>query len=290
MKAMTITEFFKKYPNDKTCLDHVMEVRYGTAHVCKNCDKKSKFHKLKNRRAYSCQYCGDHVYPCSGTLFESSRTSLQLWFYAMYLFSTTRHGVPAKELERQLGVTYKAAWRMGHEIRKHMGLVDGDPKLSGDIEIDETYIGGKRPGKRGRGAAGKTVLFGMMERNGDIMTKVVPNVRRHTLQPIIKENIEHGSTLHTDELPSYRDLKNHGFKHDTVNHGAGEYVRGNVHVNGLEGYWSNFKKSIKGTHIHVSRKHLGKYSKEFEYRYNSRSNPSSMFPEMISTYPKKPKQ
>ena len=136
MKTTTITEFFKRYPNDETCLDHVMEVRFGMVHKCKNCGKKSKFHKLTNRRAYSCQYCGGHVYPCSGTLFESSCTSLQLWFYAMYLFSTTRHGVPAKEQERQLGVTYKAAWRMGHEIRKLMGLVDGDPKLSGDIEID----------------------------------------------------------------------------------------------------------------------------------------------------------
>ncbi|MDH3972831.1 MAG: IS1595 family transposase [Deltaproteobacteria bacterium] len=290
MKSMTIREFFKQFPSDDICLDHVMEVRYGKKHVCKNCGKESKFHKLSNRKAYSCQSCGSHVYPCSGTLFENSRTPLQLWFYAIYLFSTSRHGVPAKELERQLGITYKAAWRMAHEIRKHMGSVDGDEPLSGEIEIDETYIGGKKPGKRGRGADGKTVLFGMLQRNGDIMTKVVSDVKRVTLQPIIKDNVEEGSTVHTDELLTYSNLSEHGYDHNTVNHGQGEYARGNVHVNGLEGYWSNFKKSVKGTHIHISKKHLSKYSSEFEYRYNSRSNPSQMFPELISTYPKKPKK
>lgn len=286
-KNMTIREFFKKYPDDDTCLDHVMQARYGKEFICEKCGKKAKFHKLKNRKAYSCQYCGHHIYPCSGTLFEGSRTPLQLWFYAIYLFSTSRHGVPAKELERQLGITYKAAWRMGHEIRKHMAVVDGDPQLSGEIEIDETYIGGKQPGKRGRGASGKTVLFGMLQRDGDVMVKVVPNVRRKTLQPIIKENVEENSTVYTDELLSYSNLSEQGYDHDTVNHGQGEYSRGVVHVNGLEGYWSGFKKSVKGTHIHVSKKHLGKYSNEFEYRYNSRLNPEGMFPELVSSFPKK---
>ncbi len=122
------------------------------------------------------------------------------------------------------------------------------------------------------------------------MTKVVPNVKRKTLQPIIKDNIEKGSTVHTDELPSYSTLSDCGYKHQTVNHGAGEYVRDNVHVNGLEGYWSNLKKSISGTHVHVSKRHLSKYSNEFEYRYNSRQHPSQMFPELISTFPKKRNQ
>jgi transposase-like protein len=290
MKNMTVREFFKKFPDDKTCLKHIMDIRYGQKHICQNCGKKAKFYKLTNRNAFSCEWCGNHVYPCSGTLFEGSRTPLQLWFYAIYLFSSSRHGVPAKELERQLGVTYKAAWRIGHEIRKHMAFVDGDPQLDGIVEIDETYIGGKRSGKRGRGAEGKTVLFGMMEKNGDVMTKVVPDVKRKTLQPIIKENVEQGSTVHTDELSSYNNLSSQGYKHETVNHGTGEYARGSVHVNSIEGYWSNLKKSISGTHVHVSKKHLGKYSNEFEYRYNSRQNPSQMFPELISTFPKKQNQ
>ena len=157
--------------------------------------------------------------------------------FAIYLFTTTRHGVAAKELQRQLSVTYKTAWRMAHQIRKLMADADGEWPLDGTVEVDETYVGGKKSGgKRGRGAPGKTVVFGMLERDGELMTKVVPNVRKKTLQPIIKENVEKGSTVQTDELKSYNGLKQAGFKHETVNHGAGEYVDGDCHVNGIEGF------------------------------------------------------
>ncbi len=285
MKAITITQFFQQFPSDQACLDHLFNVRFGQDHTCPKCERAAKWYKIKAERAYSCQWCGHHLHPTVGTLFEKSRTSLQLWFYAIYLFTTSRHGVPAKELERQLGVTYKTAWRMGHEIRKHMDLVDGEPPLSGDVEADETYVGGKKKGKRGRGAGGKTVVFGMMERNGDVMTKVVPDAKTKTIEPEILENVEAGSTVHTDEWHAYKGLSNKGYNHETVQHGAGEYARGNIHVNSLEGYWSRLKESIHGTHIHVSGKHLEKYTKEFEYRYNSRKNPEKMFPELISSYP-----
>ncbi len=150
MKQLTFKEFFKLFPNDATCLDHLMKVRYGIKHKCRKCERDSKFSRVSSQRAYACQFCGDHVYPCVGTTFEGSRTSLQTWFYAMYLFATLRHGVSAKELERQLGVTYKCAWRIGHEIRKNIADVDGEDSLSGVIEVDETYVGEKSKGKRGR--------------------------------------------------------------------------------------------------------------------------------------------
>ena len=138
---------------------------------------------------------------------ERTHLPLHKWFYAMFLFSTSRHGVAAKELERQLDIPYKTAWRMAHEIRKYMAKVDGEWPLDGDIEADETYVGGRTTGgKRGRGAPNKTVVFGMLERGGDIMAKVVPNMRKKTLQPIIKDNVEEGSTIHTDELKSYKGL------------------------------------------------------------------------------------
>ena len=124
----------------------------------------------------------------------------------------------------------------------------------------------------------------MMERNGDVMTKVVPNVRRKTLEPIIRENVVEGSTVHTDELKSYGKLGNAGYEHKTVNHGSGEYVAGDSHVNSIEGYWAHLKKSIHATHIHVSPEHLETYAKEFEYRFNRRENPEKMFPELISTF------
>ena len=238
MKQLTIREFFKKFPDDETYLNHIFEVRFGQGHVCPKCEKASKWHRIKAERAYSCQWCGHHLHPTVGTLFAKSSTPLQLWFYAMYLFTSTRHGVSAKELQRQLGVTYKTAWRMGHQIREHMDMVDGDEPLSGDVEADEAYVGGKSQGKRGRGASSKTVVFGMVERNGDIMVEVVPNAKTKTIQPIIEANVEKGSTMHTDEWFAYRGLNKVGYNHQTVEHGAGEYANGNCHVNTIEGYWS----------------------------------------------------
>lgn len=283
----TVKEFFKQYPDDAACLKHLFDVRFGQGHVCPKCERAAKWYPLENVRAFSCQWCGHHIHPCAGTLFEDSRTSLQTWFYAIWLFTTTRHGVSAKELQRQLGVTYKCAWRMGHEIRKHMAFADGEDSLSGTVEVDETYIGGARKGKRGRGADGKTVLFGMMEKDGDVVTKVVPNVRKKTLQPHIEATIESGSEIHTDELKSYNGLLKGGYDHKTVNHGAGEYVAlDGTTTNGLEGYWSQLKRSIVSTHTHVGQEYLENYAKEFEYRFNSRKRPASMFPELLTTFPK----
>lgn len=173
---------------------------------------------------------------------------------------------------------------MGHEIRKYMAKVDGDSKLDGDVEIDETYIGGVRKGKRGRGAANKTILLGMMERDGDVVTHVVEDVKKKTLQPLIEEHVEAGSDVFTDELLSYNGLDKKGYNHQTINHGIGEYVDGDIHVNGIEGYWSILKKSLKSTHVQVSPQHLAKYVKEFEYRYNSRKSPEKMFSELLQGF------
>jgi len=135
MKNLTVQQFFKKFPDDEACLKHLFDVRFGQGHSCPKCGRSAKWYRIKAERAYSCGHCGHHLHPTVGTLFAKSRTSLQLWFYAIYLFTTTRHGVSAKELQRQLGVTYKCAWRMGHEIRKHMTDIDGEPPLSGDNAV-----------------------------------------------------------------------------------------------------------------------------------------------------------
>ena len=283
--TLTVTEFFRQFPTDDACLEHLWQTRFGDEVECPKCGKVGKFYRLRKEPAYSCPRCGHHIHPMVGTPFAKSRTPLQKWFYAMYLFTTTRHGVAAKELQRQLGVTYKTAWRMGHEIRKYMAEVDGETPLGGAVEADETYVGGKRSGgKRGRGAPNKTIVFGMLERGGDIMANVVPNVRKRTLQPIITENVEPGTTVHTDELGSYRGIDRAGYRHETVNHGLGEYVSGDSHVNGLEGFWARLKLSIHGTHVHVSRKHLPKYVKEFEYRHNMRKNPDRMFDRLLAAF------
>ncbi len=138
MKPATVRQFFAKFPDDRSCLAHLFNVRFGQGHSCPKCERAAKWYPLKSELAFSCQWCGHHVHPMVGTIFEKSRTPLQLWFYAMFLFTTTRNGVSAKELQRQLGVTYKTAWRIGHKVREHMTLVDGDSILSGAVEVDET--------------------------------------------------------------------------------------------------------------------------------------------------------
>ena len=287
-KPQNIAQFFKQYPTDEACLQHLFEVRFGQGFECPSCERPSKWFRIKAERAYSCQFCGHHLHPTVGTPFEQTRTPLQLWFYAIYLFTTTRHGVPAKELQRQLGVTYKTAWRMAGLIREHMADVDGDGVLGGNwqsVEIDETYVGGVRKGgKRGRGADGKTVVLGMMD-GDEVVTKVVSDVKRSSLIPHINAHVAKGSLINTDELKSYNSLPDHGFRHITVNHGAGQYVGAyGATVNGMEGFWSQLKRSINGTHIHVSGKHLWKYAKEAEYRFNRRDCASLMLPELLSTF------
>jgi transposase len=286
-KTLTVTDFFKRFPTDDDCLDHLMKVRFGEKVECPKCGKLGRFARIAKIPAYSCPWCGHHIHPMVGTPFHKSRTPLQKWFYAMYLFTTTRHGVPAKELQRQLGVTYKTAWRMGHEIRKYMGDVDGEPPLSDHVEVDETYIGGRKPkikGFTGRGAKGKTVVMGILERNGEIFTQVVPNASRKSLIPPIFERVKAGTRVSTDEWLPYRILPHLGYKHEVVNHRAKEYARGDVHVNSLEGMWSILKRSIRGTHVHVSAKHLPKYLGEFEYRFNMRHHPEAMFTRLLMAF------
>jgi len=284
---LTVKEFFARFPDDDACLTHIMEVRYGQRHVCRACGVEGSFHKLTNRRAFSCSSCGDHLYPAAGTIFQDSRTSLQVWFYAIYLFVATRHGVSGKELERSLGVTYKAAWRMGQQIRTLMAKADGFEVLKGHIEMDEAYVGGVAPGKRGRGADNKTIVFGMVERGGRIATEIVPNARQDTLRPIVLKNVKRGSVVCTDEHGGYHLLSQAGYRHGSVNHLRKEWSRydqrahAKHHTNTIEGFWKLFKASIRSTHIHISPKYMDRYLREFTFRSNHRAMQNAMFDLLI---------
>lgn len=285
----TVQDFFRQFPTDEACLAHLFNVRFGQGHECPKCQRAAKWYRIEAERAFSCQWCGHHIHPTVGTPFEQTRTSLQLWFYAIYLFTKSRHGVSAMELKRQLGVTYKTAWRMGHEIRAHMANVDGEDKLEWTVEIDETYIGGKKrnkgkPGKTGKGSD-KEIVFGMLERNGNVMALVVPDVKRATLQKLIIENVKPGTTIYTDGHWSYHGLEKHGFKHAVIDKDKDGYARMGVHINTLEGFWRQLKAGINGTHIWVSAKHLGKYADEFQFRFNRRNCPQRMLPELLSVFP-----
>lgn len=285
---MTLTQFRTLYPDDDACLEHLMRVRYGDRHECSKCKKNAHYYRVKKRRSYECEHCGYQIYPTAGTPFEKTRTNLTSWFHAMFLFCSTRNGVAAKELQRQLGVTYKTAWRMGHEIRKYMGEVDGDAPLGGSgpgariVEADKVFIGGKDK----RGQSDKTIVLGMVERGGEIITRIVDSKRRQEIVPHLMRDIRDGSKVATDEGGAFENLWKLGFQHGTVNHAANEWVRGPVHTNTIEAFWGNLKRGINGTYVHVSKKHLQKYLWEFEFRHNLRKQPELMMRVLLLAFRK----
>lgn len=265
----TLAQFKKEYPDDDACLKAVLDNRYGT--TCPKCGViDTKFYKITGRKAYACLHCRKHIYPLAGTIFHKSETSLWNWFYAIFQFSVSKNGVSAKELERTLGVTYKTAWRMCRKIRELMEQ-DGD-MLSGDVEVDETYIGGRKRGKN-ISVNGKAAVFGAVERNGRASAKHVRTTGARVLLPEIESRIAAGSHVHSDEFRSYATLKRRGYTHTTVNHSKLEYVRGSAYTNTIEGFWSQLKRSIDGTYHAVSPKYLQSYVDEFVFRYNFRSVP-----------------
>jgi len=290
MTKQTVRDFFNQFPDDDSCLKHLFEVRYGHIHVCSKCETKSKWHRLKNRKVFSCQNCGHHIHPMAGTIYEGSTTPLQLWFYAMFLFTKSRNGVSGKELQRQLGVTYKTAWRMGHKIREHMARVDGDEPLGGSgktVQVDETFIGGYE--KNAQGGKGKTIVMGMLEEGGDVITEVVKSRKISNVIPAIIENILPETLIQTDEMTSYKTISKMGMNyiHKSVDHGRKEYVGPSGETtNSIEGFFMHLKRTIKGTHIWVSPKHLNKYLGEAEFIYNRRQNPERILTDLLYGYPK----
>ena len=286
-KGPTLRQFQARFPTEDSCLDHLFQVRYAGTD-CPKCNRQLKYSRIAKRRAYQCQWCANQLYPTAGTPFDRTRTSLRDWFYVMFLFTTSRNGVAAKRVEREIGVTYKTAWRMCHEVRKYMAALDSDDPLGGPgqtVEVDETLIGGAVHGKgRGPQVQNKTLVLGMLERGGELVTRVVPNQRRASLVPVVQEKVLPGTTINTDSLHSYKNLGECGYTHKFVDHRV-EYVgRDGATVNSIEGFWNILKRGIHGTHIHVSPKHLPKYLGEFEYRWNMRSVPHLMLDRLLFSF------
>lgn len=278
----TIKEFNEKYPTDDACLDRIFKGRYPNGVFCPKCQKVTKYYKRAGKKDYICEFCGRSVSPTADTIFHKSDTPLRYWFYAMFLMSTTKTGISAKQLERELGVTYKTAWRMFTQIRKLMS--ENVNSLSGMVEVDETYIGGKRQGKRGRGASGKAVVMGLVERDGNAITKVIPDVKANTLLPMIEAKVakENKTIVFTDELPSYNNIERLGYAHEIVQHAAKQYVRGIAHVNTCEALWSTIKRGIDGVNHSVSPLYLQSYLDSYVYRYNHRKDEYPMFASLLN--------
>jgi ISXO2 transposase-like protein/transposase-like zinc ribbon protein len=281
---MTYSRFLELFPDNAACLEYLKERFFPAGTECPGCEKKSRFHRIKGRSAYSCQYCGHHVYPTAGTIFHKSTTSLQLWFWAIYLMSSTRCGISAKQLEREIGVTYKTAHRMFKQIRTLLGA-DGD-KLSGKVEMDETGYGGKPrladdtgdPVKRRNWiAANKTSVFAMVERKGRVRAMVVPDRSMATLQGAAREYVLPASMIFTDEWPLYKGLGKHFAGHRRIKHKEKVYVDGDVHTQTVEGFFALVKTGISGVYHSVSRRYLQSYLDEYAWRYNQRGSATPMF-------------
>jgi transposase-like protein len=285
-------EFMREFPDDATCLEWLWRTRYSTdgekAH-CPKCDQERRFKRYETkqrRQSWTCTACGHHVHPTAGTIFHKSSTSLHLWFYAMYLITSTRCGISAKHLERELGVHYKTAWRMFNKIRNQL-MTQETEQLAGEVEADETFIGGKPKAypKRPKNAHWdrKAIVFAAVERGGRVRAEHVPNSRGPVVQAKAREFILPGSMIFTDEYHAYKRLGKTGYTHRRISHMAKVYVDGDVHTQTIEGFFGLFKSGVRGAHHAISHKWLQGYLNEWTWRYNRRESETPMFYELIET-------
>jgi transposase len=288
-------EFMRDWPDDATCLEWLWRERWsgdGTHAHCPKCDRERAFKRYatkQGRQSWTCTGCGKHVHPTAGTIFEKSSTSLHLWFYAFYLMTSTRCGISAKHLERELGVNYKTAWRMLHRIRNELMDQDGDEPLSGDVEVDETSGGGKhvRAGDslRGRGMQvrdNRPTIWGAAERGGRVRAKVVGSRKTGDIEPPIREHVLPSSIIFTDEWHGYTTRLSTRFAaHRRIRHKDRIYVDGDVHTQSIEGFFGLLKSGIRGTYHAVSSEWLQGYLNEYAWRYNHRSDERAQFASLL---------
>lgn len=271
------SEFFK---DDEAAREHLEAIRWPNGPVCPHCGGFERIKKLQGQShrpgLYKCYDCRQQFTVTVGTLFERSRIPLHKWFQAVYFLCSSKKGMSSHQLHRMLGVTYKTAWFMTHRIREAMRDSGGFDLMGGNggtVEVDETFWGNKKPRwqKKGRGYEHKEKILSLVEREGGrVRSYHVERVDAATLWPILVEQIAEDSRIMTDEAGQYAHLHKDFAGHDKVSHGIGEYVRGDVHTNTIEGYFSIMKRGLTGTYHPVSKQHLKRYLSEFDFRYNHR--------------------
>jgi hypothetical protein len=269
----------RDFPTDEACLDFIFE----SLHTWE-CSDGGTYKKIAGRKQYQCSKCRAQIAPLAGTIFHKSDTPLLLWFHAILVFSNAKSGISAKQMQRELEVTYKCAWRMLGLIRK--ALTQDTDKLSGDVEMDTGYFGGRfKSGKdnaRQREAMqAKSSVMGAISRGGDIRATVMSDATQKSHGEFLQANVEKkGTRLITDSTNRLNSVAV-GYDRHMVHHRSGEYVRGDIHTNTIETFWSHVKRSIKGTHKVVSKKHLQSYLDGFVFHYNNRHSDSARFSSLL---------
>jgi transposase-like protein len=274
-QVMSLPRLFEKFGDEEKCRTFLEQLRWPESPECPKCGGTS-ISRIETRKLFECNEpsCRHQFSVTAGTVFHDSHLPLSKWFMAVYLIGESKKGISARQLQRTLDVSYKTAWYLSHRIRDAMGD-DDQPLLRGIVEADESWHGGKQRGTgRGPYLSGKTMIMGVVQRDGEVRLKVGPRRDRKTLQRFIDEHVaDEAGAIYTDEYPAYIGIGDHNTIHATVNHFAKEYVRGDVHTNTIEGVWSLFKRSVIGSFHQVSVKHLPRYLDELEFRFNNRGNP-----------------
>lgn len=288
----TLIEFYNKFPDEQSCIDYLEKSRWGDI-VVSPFDPTSKVYKCKGNR-YKCKNTGKYFNVRTGTIFENSKVSLRKWMLACYFAVEMKRGVSSLQLSKIVGVTQKTAWFMLQRIHNCFNIEIKEPCLEGEIEVDETYIGGKNKNRhskdkvkdaQGRSLKDKTPVFGTLQREGFVVAYVVTDTKGKTLLPLIYNTVHPNSTIYSDEWYAYNGIDKEKFDHQKVYHKKGAYVIGRRSTNTIEGYWSHLKKMISGTHFWVSRKHLQRYVDCESFRYNTKHlSESERFDVFCRTY------
>ncbi len=273
----TVKQLMTDFPDDIACLEWLVQYLYPDGIICPKCDEPTKHYRVSGRRSYVCSKCRNHFYPLAGTIFHKSRTPLTDWFHAIYIMSTNKSGTSARQIQREIGVTYKTAWRMMHQIRSMMG--NQNARLEGDVEVDEAYIhpnvhkrssAKQRYGRNGRDVG--QILFGAVQRGGDVKIWHVRSSGVRVLQPIILSNVKEGTVVHSDGHKSYVSLPKFGYEHRVTNHEKFEFYTPDSYTQNIENVWSHIKRGIRGVYRHVNPVYLQLYANEFAWRYNHRQH------------------
>jgi transposase-like protein len=269
-ESTNLVSLIERFGSEEKCRDYLEELRWPDGPECPRCGDFTTISRIRTRDQYECDECRYQFSVTAGTLIHDSHLPLWKWFLAVYLMCESKEGISAKQLQRMLKVSYKTAWHLSHRIRDAMG--DGEqPLLTGTVEVDETYVGGKRTGYGAGYRGNKVVIAGAIERGGYIRLRLLPNTRRHNLEGFIESSVGDDASIYTDELASYQGIA--GKDHQTVDYHSEEWVCGNVHTSTVESAWNRLERSIVGTYHHRSVKHLPAHLDEMEWRFNNRENP-----------------